>query len=705
MSKQLRAKAAEFIQVYCNVDELITRQYEGHPTLDVSMMDLSIYSHDLTHDLITAPDTLLPIFERVLHNYAETLEAALDVDDVSVTPAPDRPETPEAGDEPLIPADTEIRLTEPTSDVFHAIGAPRDEKIDKLVAFEGTVKQLSDNKPRIVETRFACDRCGTKSDYIDLSDTFDLEEALPHECAGCDRQGPFSRLHQEERREEYQQIRLQEPPGEAVNEASPREVIGDVMGDHLIDQTQPGDRITLIGVLREDGDTDSTLVDTRLEVLSVIPEEVQFEEVNFDEKDVERIEEIAASPELFDHVTESVAPSIYGNEEAKLGVALQMFGGVSRRVHGNRKRGEIHIMFIGDPGVGKSQILESARTLAPRSVSSSGTGASSVGLTASAQKEKIGGEEEWTLQAGSLVLADGGMITIDELDNMEFREQQALDEALSEGRISVDKANVHATLKARCSALMAANPEYGRFDPYEPLQDQFDMPSELLDRCDLVFPFRDVPDDDLDAAIIDTVLDTHSAEPAAADGGLQAVEEAGFIDADLFRKYVAYARRNYDPNLSDEAKKSLKNWYLEIRSKSDPEEMKISINTRLFEGAVRLAEASARARLSETVSVADAERAAELVRHMLNEIGTDPESGNFDVDVVSGGRSSTQRQRVKVIENTIDDLAREQGEAPTRADVLNELDDRDADKIDNEIDRLKEEGELYEPQEGRLRVS
>jgi replicative DNA helicase Mcm len=385
-----------------------------------------------------------------------------------------------------------------------------------------------------------------------------------------------------------------------------------------------------------------------------------------------------------------------------------MFGGVSRVVHGNRKRGEIHIMFIGDPGVGKSQILESARALAPRAVSSSGTGSSAVGLTASAQKEKIGGQEEWTLQAGSLVLADGGMITIDELDNMDYTEQQSLDEALSEGQLSVDKANVHATLNARCSALMAANPEQGRFDPYEPLTEQFAMPKELLDRCDLVFPFEDTPDDELDEAIVDTILETHAPTEATADGGSEPVESGGFIEAGLFRKYVAYARRNYDPTLTDEAEEQLKDWYLSIRETS--EEDRIAINTRMFEGAIRLSQASARARLSETVESDDADRAIGLVMSMLNQLGLGEGEGGYDADMINLGAPSRSQQQVReYIKHCIDELDGESDTAGAkRADILSRADERggyDEDRVDGEIDKLAEKGRIYQPQDGRFRTT
>ena len=702
--QQLREQIAAFYQTYCGEDmnDLIMRSYADEPTVSVSLTDLSIFSRDILEDLLNNTEKMLPQFEQALHNYEELIESAHESGlDVELLPGR------HPYDGPRIPADTQLVFTEPTSDAYHDIGAPRDDKIGQLVAFEGICKQVSDNKPRVVETVFRCERCGTKGDPVDISDTFELQNALPHECSGCERQGPFERVPDQERREEYQQLRVQEPPGEAINEASPREIVCDVMGEHLIDMAEPGNRATVVGVLREHGDNDSTLLDTRLEVLSVIPEEVQFEEVEFEEDDIEDIEEIAASPDTFQYIRDSVAPSIYGNEDAKLAVALQMFGGVSRHTHGNRKRGEIHIMFIGDPGVGKSQILESARSLAPRAVSSSGTGSSAVGLTASAQKEKIGGQEEWTLQAGSLVLADGGMITLDELDNMDYTEQQALDEALSEGQLSVDKANVHATLNARCSALMAANPEKGRFDPYEPLSEQFDMPKELLDRCDLVFPFQDVPDEETDAAIVDTILDTHTPTEATADGGVARIEEAGFIDPDLFRKYVAYARRNYDPTLSDASMGELKSWYMSIREMSDDDQ--ISINTRMFEGAIRLSQASARARLSDTVEGPDVERAIDLIMSMLNELGMDPEAGGYDVDVINqGAASKSQQRRRDRIKQVIDELCDEYADGAPYDEVVDrsaEQLDIEPSKIGEEVEKLREKGEIYEPNADHYRTS
>ncbi len=709
-NEKLHARVVTYLQRHCeeNLNRLVMRDYDDVPVLEVSLTRLVVCNQDLADDLKAQPDKVLPYFERAIQHFEDIVDWAFDQDadmlerediDVSMPPTQMDP------GKPLFPHDTVIEVTEPTADFYHGIGEVRKEKIGQLVAMEGLCRQVSDNKPRVIETGFECQRCGTVNGPFDVSQTFDIQDAEPIECVGCEREGPWERDTNSERYEEYQQLIIQEPPGDAVNESAPREIVANCLGVHLIDRIEPGDRATVVGILREAEDNDSTLLDTRLEVMSVIPEQVQFEEVEFEDEDVEAIKEIADSENVFDRIRDTIAPSIYGYDKIKLGIGLQQFGGVTRHSHGNRKRGEMHIMLIGDPGVGKSQLLESARTLAPRAISAGGTGSTSVGLTASAQKEKIGDEEQWTLQAGSLVLADGGLITIDELDNLKWTDQQSLDEALSEGQLNVDKAKIHATLKTRCSALMAANPEKGRFDPYDAIAEQFDMPEELLDRCDFVFAMQDQPDAQVDEMIADSVMSVHEAEPAAADGGAPVGSE-GLIGDDIFRKYVAYARRNYNPVLTDESKSRLKDWYLNIRNMSV--EGQISINTRFFEGALRASQASARARLSEEVSETDVERAIDLVMFMLNELGLDPEGEGYDVDmIVQGKPSPSQQKRIDLIKELIDELSMEYDDGAPIDEVKEaaELEGIDSDTVDEQIEKLRRKGEIYEPSTDHYRTS
>lgn len=702
-NQELHARIVAFYQRHCerNVQDLIMRQYEGEPVIEVSLTRLVVYNQDLADDLKQKPDKIIPYFERAIEHFEDLVDYAIDHDDIDVS-FPTGQADPKM---PLLPANTQLEFTDPTADFYHGIGEARKGAIGKLVAMEGLCRQVSDNKPRVIETQFECQRCGTDNGPFDVSGTFDLDDAKPYDCVGCEREGPFKRNPDKEKYEEYQQLKIQESPGDAVNESAPREMVANCLGVNLIDRIEPGDRATVVGIVREAEDNDSTLLDTRLEVLSIIPEQVQFEEVEFSDNDVDHIKQIANSDNVFERIRDTIAPSIYGYDKIKLGIALQQFGGTTRFSHGNRKRGEMHIMLIGDPGVGKSQLLQSSRSLAPRAISAGGTGSTSVGLTASAQKEKIGDEEQWTLQAGSLVLADGGLITIDELDNLKWTDQQSLDEALSEGQLNVDKAKIHATLKTRCSALMAANPEKGRFDPYEPIAEQFDMPEELLDRCDLVFAMRDQPDPEIDSMIADSVMSVHERDRASADGGAPVGSEE-LIGDDIFRKYVAYARRNFNPVLTEESKTRLKDWYLNIRDLSI--EGQISINTRFFEGALRASQASARARLSEEVEESDVNRAIDLIMHMMNDLGLDPEGEGYDVDMIGQGKPSpSQQKRIDLIKQIIDELAMEYDDGAPLNEVRTTAEDHDlsTEKVDDEIEKLRRKGDVYEPEKGYLRTT
>jgi replicative DNA helicase Mcm len=705
LNPERAAMIAAFYQRYCEdaIASLQAGQYVDDPVLEVSLSDLARHNRDLYDDLVTNPDTVKGWFETVANNYEEVCENAFNDPNITADIT--------LVSHPLPDDSVVIELTDPPSMLIRDIGKPRGEKFNQLVAFEGVCQQTSDPKPRLIEGVFECERCGTFAE-TDASKTFELENAAPLECSGCERQGPFSIKDKQSTYEEYQQIRVQEPPEDAINTTNPREIVCDAQGKHLVDNVEPGNRVTVVGMLAEDKDNDSTLRDDRLKVESVICEETQFEDVEFDDEDVEQIEELADTENVFELLKQSIAPTIYGFEDEKLAIALQLFGGVSKSIYGNRKRGEIHILFIGDPGVGKSQLLKFAQTIAPRAVQSGGTGSTSVGLTATAVKEQIGNEEQWTVQAGSLVLADGGLITIDELDNMREEQQQSLDQALSDGEIDVDKADVHTTLNARCSALMAANPTEGRFNPYDPYPEQFGIPKELLDRCDLVFAPRDTPDTGTDAAVADTILDAHIDEPATADGGQpMAVDESGVINPDLLQKYIAYARRDYNPRLSDDAADRLKDFYTDLRetlsSENDDGTAQMAINARGLEGLRRLSQAAARVQLSDVVTADHAQTAIDLVMESLNQTIKDPDGNGYDIDrLANGAASPSQRDRVDTIKSIVKDLQQEYEEGAPKQAVYNQAAEHGIEESTalHEIEKLRQKGTVYEPQEDYYRV-
>ncbi len=367
-----------------------------------------------------------------------------------------------------------------------------------------------------------------------------------------------------------------------------------------------------------------------------------------------------------------------------------------------------------------SQLLQYVRNLAPRSVYTSGKGSSSAGLTAAAVRDDFGDSQQWTLEAGAMVLADKGVAAIDELDKMAADDRSALHEALEQQSISISKAGINATLKSRCSLLGAANPKYGRFDQYEPIGEQIDLEPALVSRFDLIFTVTDEPDEERDRDLADHIirtnyageLNTHRTESAASNVSEQEVEEVTesvepAIETDLLRKYVAYAKRNCFPTMTDEAKDAIRDFYVDLRAEGAEEDSPVPVTARKLEALVRLAEASARVRLSDTVDEADADRVIDVARSSLKDIGVDPETGEFDADVVETGTSKSQRDRIRTIKGIIEDLEDEYEDGAPVDEVLDRADtlDMERSKAEHEIEKLKRQGEVYEPRNDHLRTT
>jgi replicative DNA helicase Mcm len=367
-----------------------------------------------------------------------------------------------------------------------------------------------------------------------------------------------------------------------------------------------------------------------------------------------------------------------------------------------------------------SQLLSYIRHIAPRSVYTSGKGTSSAGLTAAAVQDDFGDGQQWTLEAGALVLADKGIAAVDELDKMDPDDRSAMHEGLEQQEISISKAGINATLKSRCSLLGAANPKYGRFDQYEPIGEQIDLEPALISRFDLIFTVTDQPDPEKDANLADHIINTnyagelHTQRTSTTNSNFtqQEVDEATKdvapeIEPELLRKYIAYAKRTCYPTMTDEAKQAIRDFYVDLRAKGADEDAPVPVTARKLEAIVRLSEASARVRLSDTVEIEDAERVIEIVRSCLQDIGVDPETGQFDADVVETGRSKTQRDRVKNIRQLINDLEGEYEQGAPVDEVLERAEDvgMDRSKAEHEIEKLRRQGEVYEPSSGHLRTT
>ncbi|MGQ3330975.1 LAGLIDADG family homing endonuclease [Halorubrum sp. FL23] len=367
-----------------------------------------------------------------------------------------------------------------------------------------------------------------------------------------------------------------------------------------------------------------------------------------------------------------------------------------------------------------SQMISYVENIAPRSVYTSGKGSSAAGLTAAAVRDDFGDGQQWSLEAGALVLADKGIAAVDELDKMDSSDRSAMHEGLEQQKISVSKAGINATLKARCSLLGAANPKYGRFDQYEPIGEQIDLEPALISRFDLIFTVTDSPDPEHDSRLAKHIIKTNYAgelntqreelasSEFTSDQVAEVTEEvAPEIDAELLRKYIAHAKRSCYPTMTEEAKELIEEFYVDLRSKGADEDAPVPVTARKLEAMVRLSEASARVRLSDTVEREDADRATDIIESCLKDIGVDPETGQFDADVVETGTSKSQRDRIKNIKGLIADIEEEFEEGAPVDEVLDRAGEigMDPGKAEQEIEKLRTKGEVYEPKQGHLRTT
>ncbi len=384
---------------------------------------------------------------------------------------------------------------------------------------------------------------------------------------------------------------------------------------------------------------------------------------------------------------------------------------------GSHLRGDIHVLLIGDPGIAKSQLLRYVVKLSPRAIYTSGQSSTSAGLTATAVKDEFG-DGRWTLEAGALVLADMGVAAVDEMDKMQKEDRSALHEAMEQQSISVAKAGITATLKSRCALLGAANPKYGRFDEFTPIGEQINMPASLLSRFDLIFVMGDKPDPKKDEAIAEHILKAHSIGETIAQhtrNPIPGVNDEYIrdqlkpvtpdIDPTLFRKYVAYAKRTSFPRLSDAAREVLVDYYLRLRGLASESNKPVPVTARQLEALVRLAEASAKIRLSPDIDMTDAKRVVNIVDTCLRQIAYDAKSGTFDIDKVVTGISKGKRDLIRTIKEVIRQIADENGRAPID-EVVEQITRKGfaRDEIQKQIEMFLRQGEAMEPKPGIIKL-
>jgi len=531
--------------------------------------------------------------------------------------------------------------------------------LGNLICCEGIVTKCSLVSPKVVKSVHYCPKTKKSMDrrYTDLTslNAFPSSTVYPTK----DEDGnPLETEYGLCTFKDHQTFTIQEMPEKAPAGQLPRSV--DIIADDdLVDKCKPGDRVQVIGTYRclpskKSGYTPGTfrtiLIANNIKTVSkeVTP--------TFSPEDLMKIKKFARSKnDVFDLLSKSLAPSIHGHDYIKKAILCLLLGGTEKVLeNGTRLRGDINIMMVGDPSTAKSQLLRYVLHTAPRAIPTTGRGSSGVGLTAAVTTDNDTGERR--LEAGAMVLADRGVVCIDEFDKMSDMDRTAIHEVMEQGRVTISKAGVHAKLNARCSVLAAANPVYGRYEPFKTPMDNIGMQDSLLSRFDLLFIVLDVMEPESDRKISEHVLRMHkyratgeqdgdplpfgdtsdvlatynAEEEEESEEGTQvyAKQDAQlygsrrdtkqrFVSIPFMKKYIHVAK-NIRPALSKEAASIISSAYSELR---DQESMNnttgkartMPVTARTLETMIRLATAHAKARMSKTIDELDAEAALEMV--------------------------------------------------------------------------------------------
>ncbi|MBU0762001.1 MAG: minichromosome maintenance protein MCM [Candidatus Altiarchaeota archaeon] len=567
------------------------------------------------------------------------------------------------------------------------------EYIGKFITLEGTVNRISDVNPKVKNALYVCNICD-EHNWVAQERRILVE---PYRCKGCQK-SDFRFVEEESQWTDIQHIQIQEPL-EMLKGGENARTIELWTEDDMTDRVIPGDKVLLTGVVRlKPPKTKSSVFDKYVDVNYIESIQQEFEDIDLTDDDVTQIIELSHDPKLIDKMIDSIAPSIYGYNETKEAIALQLFGGRQGKIlaDGTKARGDIHLLLIGDPGVAKSRILNFVDDIAPKSIYVTGKGTTGAGLTATAEKDEFN-EGAWTLKAGALVLAGGGIACIDEFDKMSKEDRGAMHEAMEQQTISIAKAGITTKFKANTSILAASNPKFSRFDNYKPLAEQFDIPPTLISRFDLIFPIRDILDSVRDKQIADHILKMHSQQ----DDDEQTIKP--LIEPDLFKKYIAYSRRNIKPKMRKESMEKISDFYVSLRARGKG--TTAAATPRQLEALVRLSEASAKLRLSEEVSLSDVERAIALTEFVLREIATDATTGELDIDRIVTTHPKSVRDRIRQVEEIMQELiANAPDSMATLSDIVDAMKEKNVDKFEVEkiVTELKKKGEIYEPRHGRF---
>lgn len=543
--------------------------------------------------------------------------------------------------------------------------------LNRMVSIEGIVTRCSLIRPKVVKSvhyNEAKDKFHFR-EYRDqtMTNGVTTSSVYPHE----DEEGnPLMTEYGFCTYRDHQTISIQEMPERAPAGQLPRGV-DVILDDDLVDKVKPGDRIQLVGIFRTMGNRNTnhnsalfkTLILANNVVLLSSKASGGVATATITDTDLRNINKIAKKKNLFELLSQSLAPSIYGHDHIKKAILLMLLGGVEKNLeNGTHLRGDINILMVGDPSTAKSQLLRFVLNTAPLAIATTGRGSSGVGLTAAVTSDKETGERR--LEAGAMVMADRGVVCIDEFDKMSDIDRVAIHEVMEQQTVTIAKAGIHTSLNARCSVIAAANPVYGQYDPHKDPHKNIALPDSLLSRFDLLFVVTDDIEDTRDRQVSEHVLRMHRYRQPGTEEGAPVRENTGqslgvgmqnqaadsqkptevfekfdsmlhagvtvtsgrgankrpeVLSIPFMKKYIQYAKTRIRPVLTQEASDRIADIYVGLRNDEvEGNQRRTSpMTVRTLETIIRLATAHARSRLSNRVEERDAAAAQSILRFAL----------------------------------------------------------------------------------------
>lgn len=617
------------------MDKIRSMITQGRHRLLIDMADLRNFNLDLTRRLIRNPGEYFQPFSDAL------VEVTRNVD----------PKYLREGQQIQVGFEGQFG--------FHKL-TPREllsPFLGSLVSVEGIVTKCSLVRPKVVKSVHYCPTTGefTSREYRDITSV----SGLPTGSVYPTRDDQGNLLVTEFglcKYKDHQTISMQEVPENSAPGQLPRSV-DIILEDDLVDTCKPGDRVTVVGIYKAIPGKSKGNVNGVFRTVIVANNVSQLnKEINtpiFTSDDIKNIKKIANRQDTFGLLADSLAPSIYGHTWIKKAVILQLLGGVEKNLkNGTHLRGDINMMMVGDPSVAKSQLLRAIMNIAPLAISTTGRGSSGVGLTAAVTSDQETGERR--LEAGAMVLADRGVVCIDEFDKMSDQDRVSIHEVMEQQTVTIAKAGIHASLNARCSVVAAANPIYGTYDRSLTPTKNIGLPDSLLSRFDLLFIVLDQMDADVDRRISEHVLRMHRYRSSGEDGGMVVADEnsrhteeddpelattifvkynrllhgerktrhfkSENLTVKFLKKYIHYAKSRHQPVLTDEASEYIASTYAEMRNAGSEAKSgggTLPITARSLETIIRLSTAHAKMKLRNQVLKSDVESALKVLNFAI----------------------------------------------------------------------------------------